>query len=76
MSGIGGLELQRRLAAESIHTPIIFITANAGLGVSAEALSGRAVACLHKPFSQESLFTALRSALAQAEGPTGAQIPN
>jgi FixJ family two-component response regulator len=64
MPGMGGLELQRRLAADNIHTPVIFITANEGLEVSAEALSGGAVACLRKPFNQESLLTALRSALA------------
>lgn len=69
MPGMGGLELQRRLAAENIHTPIIFITANGGLEVSAEALSGGAVACLRKPFSQESLLGALRSALALPGGP-------
>src|SRR6266478_765100 len=65
MPGMGGLELQRRLAAENIPTPIIFITANGDLEVSAEALSGGAVACLRKPFNQESLLTALRSALTQ-----------
>ena len=75
MPGIGGLELQRRLAAENIHPPIIFITANGELEVSAEALSGGAVACLHKPFAQESLLGALRSALAEPGGPTGDENP-
>jgi len=75
MPGIGGLELHRRLAAENIHTPIIFITANGGLEVSTEALSGGAVACLHKPFNQESLLGALRSALAEPGGPTGDENP-
>ena len=70
MPEIGGLELQRRLAAENIDTPIIFITASGGLELSAEALRGGAVAFLRKPFSQESLLAALRSALARTEGPT------
>jgi FixJ family two-component response regulator len=70
MPGMGGLELQRRLAAENIHTPIIFITANGGLEISGGAPSGGAVACLRKPFSQESLLGALRSALA-LPGPLG-----
>jgi FixJ family two-component response regulator len=69
MPGIGGLELQRRLAAENVHTPIIFITANADLQVSAEALRGGAVAFLRKPFSQELLLGALRSALGWPGGP-------
>jgi len=76
MPGMGGLELQRRLSAKNIQTPIIFITADGGPEVSAEALSGGAVACLRKPFNQASLLTALRSALAKAGGPTGSQIPD
>jgi FixJ family two-component response regulator len=71
MPGIGGLELQRRLAAENIHTPIIFITAHGGQEVSAEVLSTGATALLRKPFSQESILGALRSALALPGGPTG-----
>jgi FixJ family two-component response regulator len=71
MPGIGGLELQRRLAAEDLHTPIIFITADGSPEVSEEALKAGAVAFLRKPFSQESLLGALRSALAPPEGPTG-----
>jgi FixJ family two-component response regulator len=70
MPEMGGFELQRRLAAENVHTPIIFITASAGPEISAEALKAGAVAFLRKPFSQESLLGALRSALARAAGPT------
>ena len=65
MPGIGGLELQRRLAAENIHTPVIFITAHGDQELSAEVLTTGATALLRKPFSQESLLGALRSALAQ-----------
>ena len=68
MPGIGGLELQRRLAAENIHTPIIFITAHGDQELSAEVLTTGAAALLRKPFSQESLLGALRSALAQTGG--------
>ena len=75
MPGIGGLELQRCLAAENVHTPIIFITAQGEQEVSAECLRGRAVAVLRKPFAQESLLVALRSALAEPGGPTGEENP-
>jgi len=68
MPGIGGLELQRRLAAENIHTPVIFITAHGDQELSAEALATGVTALLRKPFSQESLLGALRSALAQTGG--------
>ena len=72
MPGIGGLELQRRLAAENVRTPIIFITAN---GEISAALRGGAVAVLGKPFEQESLLGALRSALAESGGPSGDEHP-
>ena len=75
MPGIGGIELQGRLAAEKIGTPIIFITANGEQEVSAECLRGGAVAVLRKPFAQESLLGALRSALAAPGGPTGDDNP-
>ena len=75
MPGMGGLELQRRLAAENIHTPIIFITAQGEQEVSAEYLSGGAVAVLRKPFPQQSLLGALRSALAETGGSTGDENP-
>ena len=75
MPGMGGLELQRRLAVENVHTPIIFITANGEQQVS-EVLRGGAVAVLRKPFKQESLLGALRSALVQREGSTGHANPD
>src|SRR6266516_6726403 len=68
MPGIGGLELQRRLAAENIHTPIILITAHGDQELSAEVLATGVTALLRKPFSQESLLGALRSPLAQTGG--------
>ena len=69
MPGIAGLELQRRLASQGDHTPIIFITAHGGEGVSADALRGGAVAFLGKPFSQECLLEAVQSALARRAAP-------
>ena len=75
MAGMGGFELQRRLAAGNDHTPIIFITAHGDHDISAEALRRGAVAFLRKPFSQESILDAVRSALAQWEGPTACERP-
>lgn len=64
MPGMGGLELQRKLLAAADHTPVIFITAHGESNISAEAFRQRALAFLRKPFSQESLHEAVRSALA------------
>jgi FixJ family two-component response regulator len=68
MPGMGGLELQRRLAAENVRTPIIFITADGEQEISS-ALRGGAVAVLRKPFKQESLVGTLRSVLGEPGGP-------
>lgn len=76
MPGMGGFELQRRLAAENDRTPIIFITAHGDHDISAEALRRGAVAFLRKPFSQESLLDAVRSVLAQRGGPTVRERPD
>jgi FixJ family two-component response regulator len=76
MPGMGGLELQRRLAAEKDRTPIIFITAHGDHDISEEALRRGAVAFLHKPFSQKSILDAVRSALAQRGGPTDCERPD
>ena len=69
MPGISGPELQQRLLDENIRTPIIFITAHGDQEVTSEVLKTGATALLRKPFSQESLIGALRSAL---ERPAGA----
>jgi len=64
MPSIGAFELQRRLAATNYRIPIICITAYDSDDVRSEALEAGAVGLLCKPFSQESLFQAVRSALA------------
>ena len=63
MPSMGGFELQRRLLAGNYQIPIIFITACDSDDVRSQALQAGAVGLLGKPFSQESLFQAVRSAL-------------
>jgi len=64
MPSIGGFELQRRLAAGNYRIPIIFMTAYDRDDVRSRAFQAGAAGLLCKPFSQESLFQAVRSALA------------
>jgi FixJ family two-component response regulator len=63
MPGMGGFELLRQLAASHREIPIIFITAYEEDGMRARALSGGARAVLIKPFSEEAILSAIRSAL-------------
>jgi FixJ family two-component response regulator len=64
MPSMGGFELQRRLAAGNYRIPIIFITAYDSDNVHIRAFEAGAAGLLYKPFCQESLFQAVRSALA------------
>ena len=64
MPTMGGFELQRRLAGTNYQIPIIFITAYDSDDVRSQALQAGAAGLLCKPFSQESLFEAVRCALA------------
>jgi FixJ family two-component response regulator len=65
LPGISGLELQRRLAADGQNIPAIIITANGNEKAQAEALASGAIAFLKKPFKEEVLLAAIRSALAR-----------
>jgi FixJ family two-component response regulator len=67
MPSIDGFELQRRLAARNYRIPIIFITSFDSDDVRIRAFQAGAVEFLCKPFSQESLFQAVRSALANQD---------
>ena len=65
LPGMSGLELQQHLAADGIHVPIVFITAQEDSDgqMRAQALRSGALAFLRKPFNDEDLLNAVRSAL-------------
>jgi FixJ family two-component response regulator len=67
MPGSNGLEVQRRLAGSGI--PIVFITAHDEAGVRQEALAAGAAAYLRKPFNDEVLIKAVRTAIDLAKKP-------
>lgn len=64
MPGMGGLELLRRLTAEGREPPVIVITAQGDDETRAESLAAGAVAFLNKPFKEETMLSAIDSALA------------
>jgi FixJ family two-component response regulator len=63
MSGMNGLQLQSHLAAEGSGIPIIFITSYDERESRRRAMEAGAIAFLGKPFSDEQLLEAIRSAL-------------
>src|SRR5262244_919771 len=74
MPGMSGLELQQHLATIQCPVPLIFITAHGDAEARARALRAGAVDFLYKPFRDEALLGAIRSALQSSrEGRTSAQ---
>ena len=63
MQGIGGLELQSRLASTHRRTPIIFITAQGDDKLRLQALRAGAVEFLTKAFDDQALLDSVRAAL-------------
>jgi FixJ family two-component response regulator len=70
MPGMNGLELQGELAAAGNDVPIIFITAYDNNVSRQQAMRAGAVAFLGKPFNDEQLLQAVRSALGHDNGGT------
>ena len=64
MPGLGGPELQRRLAADNCPVPIVFITAHYSEEERTRAMEAGAVAFLRKPFSEQELLEAIDASLA------------
>lgn len=68
MPGMNGLQLQRHLTTEGWSIPVIFITAYGNEELRRQAKQAGAIAFLDKPFSDEQLLEAIRSALQQDKG--------
>ena len=64
MPGIGGLELQERLAQGGVPLPVVFLSGNGDIPSSVRAMRGGAVDFLEKHAPQEDLLAAVRRALA------------
>ncbi len=66
MPGMRGPDLQRELLRRGNRVPIVFITAHGEEDIRPRVLSDGAVDCLLKPFSEESLLQAIRTAIPAA----------
>ena len=66
MPGIGGLELQERLAQNGVPLPVVFLTGRGDIPSSVRAMRGGAVDFLEKQAPREDLLAAVQRALASA----------
>lgn len=63
MPGMGGLELQSRLAAAGSRLPIIFVSSHAEMKARQQALAAGAVDFFDKPLDDEQLISCLAAVL-------------
>ena len=68
---LNGLDLQKRIAAERIDMPIIFITGYGDVPMTVQAMKAGAVEFLTKPFSDDVLLDAIRGAIARSQAALG-----
>ncbi|MGC2403017.1 MAG: response regulator [Acidobacteriaceae bacterium] len=67
LPGLNGLELQKRVAVERPDMPIIFITGHGNIPMTVQAMKAGAVEFLTKPFSDDVLLRAIRSAVERSK---------
>jgi two-component system response regulator FixJ len=65
MPGMDGLELQRRLQADKNAIPVIVMTGHGDIALAVEAMKAGAVDFVEKPFDDDLLIRAIKSALAR-----------
>ena len=63
LPGLSGLDLQREMVERGIHVPIVFITGHGDIPMSVQAMKAGAVEFLTKPFRDQDLLDAIRSAI-------------
>jgi len=63
MAGMNGVELWRKLAACHRDIPVVFITAHGNEAQRSQALLDGAIDYLYKPFNDEALLKAIKTAL-------------
>ena len=74
LPGLNGLDLQKRIAADRIDMPIIFITGYGDVPMTVRAMKAGAAEFLTKPFSDEVLLGAIRNAIERSEAALGQEV--
>ncbi len=67
LPGLTGLDLQKRIAVDRHEMPIIFITGHGDIPTTVQAMKAGAVEFLTKPFNDELLLKAIRTALERSK---------
>jgi len=68
---LNGLDLQKRIAADRIDMPIIFITGYGDVPMTVQAMKAGAVEFLTKPFSDDVLLNAIGHAIERSQTALG-----
>jgi RNA polymerase sigma factor (sigma-70 family) len=63
LRGLSGLDFQRELAARNIRIPIVFVTGHGDIPMSVRAMKAGAIEFLTKPYRDQDLLDAVRTAL-------------
>jgi RNA polymerase sigma factor (sigma-70 family) len=66
MPGLSGLDLQAELKQRGLRLPIVFITGQATVPMSVQAMKQGAVDFLQKPFDSQTLIATIRKAIARS----------
>ena len=68
---LNGLELQKRVAANRVDMPIIFITGYGDVPMSVKAMKAGAAEFLTKPFGDDVLLSAIQNAIDRSQAALG-----
>jgi FixJ family two-component response regulator len=71
---LNGLDLQRRIAADRIDMPIIFISGHGDVPMTVQAMKAGAIDFLTKPFSDVALLSAIKNAVERSEAALRVQL--
>jgi FixJ family two-component response regulator len=74
LPGLNGLEVQKRVAVDRAAMPVIFITGCGSVPITVQAMKAGAVEFLTKPFRDEVLVSAIRTALERSRIALGREV--